>query len=46
MYLMVLSGHSADGAQCPKGSHWDLGDHRESLRESSLLHPNNLRLGL
>ena len=32
MYPVVLPGHGANGTQCPKGSHLDIGNGWESLR--------------
>ena len=31
MHLVVIPGHGADGAQCPKVIHWDLGNCGESI---------------
>ena len=32
MYLVVIPWHGADGVQCTKGIHWDIGNCGESLR--------------
>ena len=43
---VVLPGHGADGAQCPKGSHRDLGDGRESLWEDLPVAPEQPPVGV
>ena len=46
MHPVVIPGHGADGAQCPKGSHRDLGDHGESLRGELPATPDQPPFGL